>query len=80
MPPSSLMTELASSTLAALSIASTAVISPTRPMVSIRPRAFPFIDLGSRCLRMDSKRLTHDVHGMLQTQEGLQDRLRRAEE
>jgi hypothetical protein len=35
--------ELASSTLAALSIASTAVISPTSPCVSIRPSALPFM-------------------------------------
>src|SRR5262249_11880546 len=42
-PPSSFSTELASSTLAAVSIGSPALISPTRPMVSIRPRAFPFM-------------------------------------
>ena len=38
-PPSSLITALASSTCAAFSMASVALIKPTRPWVSIRPRA-----------------------------------------
>jgi hypothetical protein len=40
-----LITLLAISTLAALSIASTALINPTRPSVSTRPKAFPFMVL-----------------------------------